>query len=525
VYRHAHLLKSIVDPLLALETPLFLVDDGNEKEEAEILEEIAKNENVHLLRNEKNLGKGAAMFSGFQAAHSLGYSHALQIDADGQHCIDDIPRLFEAASEKPDNLILGTPIFNDSAPKSRVYGRKLTTWMVWLETLSLKVEDALYGFRVYPLKSTIQVMREKNIEKRMGFDPEIVVQMVRSGVDVTNIATPVDYPSDGYSNFNYLRDNSRMVYMHARLILSGLFSRKSKPWYGKAEHGSVYALRLLMWLYRVGGKRLLDALMYPVVFFYFLKDGPGRKASREYMTRVTGSPGSTFKHFKCFGEKIVYSIQAWLGEIHPKDVEWHDRKMVYDQIDKGQGGLVLSAHFGCLEVTRATQTHKRGLKITPLMYLQNSKNFRAFLKELNPQAEKEIIYVEGMHPGVAIDIKNRVDSGEFIVMLADRVPPGSPERSIDVSFFGETAKIPEGPFVFASSMNCPVFCFFSYFDEERGKHIAHWEEFAIERPKNRGQRREALQQSAQNFAHVLEKYCRKAPYQWFNFYDFWHGGQ
>ena len=522
VYRHAKTLSSVLETMLSFGLNIILVDDGNDANDSEILKKLSHHPLIKLATHQTNLGKGAAIITGLTLAKSLGFSHAVQIDADAQHCITDIPKFVEAAKTKPKDLILGKPIFDCTAPISRVLGRKLTLWLVWLETLSLQVGDGLFGFRVYPVKKTIEVIETKNIDLRMGFDTEIIVRLVRSGINVFNIPTAVTYPRQGFSNFRYLQDNTSLVRMHIRLLLSGLMTHStSTNWSKKAEHGSVFALRFLLVLYRLGGIKLLNFLIYPVIYYYYLKDGAARRSSKEYLKRVLGKQGSTFKHFKNFGDKIICSLQAWLGEINPREIQWQNRKLVFDLIDQKKGALVLSAHFGCLEMTRATHTQKQGFKIIPLMYMKNSQIFRGFLREVNPKAEQEIIYIESIHPGVAIEIQQRISNGEFIAILADRVSPNSPERAVEVSFFGEKAKFPEGPFALAMSLDCPVFTFFSFYDEKLEKYCANWERLEFNRPAEREKRRLEIANSAQLFAKTLEGNCKQAPYQWFNFYDFW----
>ena len=521
VYRHAQVLKSVMSRLLSFELPIILVDDGNIECDKNILEELANNQLVSLAQNQTNIGKGGALILGLKTAKKAGFTHVLQIDADAQHCIEDIPKFIEAAKSKPTNLILGMPIFDNSAPLGRVWGRKLTTWIVRLETMSFKVEDGLFGFRVYPLDKTLEVITD-SIDRRMGFDTEIIVRLVRSGVDVTNIPTKVIYPNQGISNFRYFEDNLNLVKMHLRLLISRIMQKPySTNWTNKAEHGNILVLRLLLVFYRLGGKKLLNFLIYPVVCYYYLKDSTARKSSSKYLETVLGEKGSVIKHFKNFGDKIITSLQAWLGEIHPRDIQWENRKLVFDLIEQKKGALVVSAHFGCLEMTRATHSQQKGLKIIPLMYLKNSQIFRGFLREINPKAEQEIIYVESIHPGVAIDIQNRIKNGEFIAILADRIAPNSPDRAVEIDFFGKKARLPEGPFALAMSLDCPVFTFFSYYDENLGKYCAYWERLDLKRPNRREDRRTEIVNSAQIFANTLERHCQKAPYQWFNFYDFW----
>lgn len=171
-----------------------------------------------VLRLPVNGGKGAAMLAGFAAAWQLGYSHGLQIDADGQHALGDIPAFLEAARRQPRALICGRPVFDRSMPALRHYGRYLTHVLVWLNTLSRSIPDSMCGFRVYPLEPVMALMAEEYIGRRMDFDVEIIVRMYWRGVPMQWLPTRVTYPADGVSHFRLVRDNGRMIALQLRLL-------------------------------------------------------------------------------------------------------------------------------------------------------------------------------------------------------------------------------------------------------------------------------------------------------------------
>ena len=148
VYNHGKLLENNLSELLSFNIPLILVNDGSNQETREILTKISTENKEIILHNlPKNQGKGAALEEAFFSAFQNGFSHALQIDADGQHQISDIPKFITLAKNNPEALINGTPLYDESSPKSRVYGRKITNFWVALETISLNISDAMCGFR------------------------------------------------------------------------------------------------------------------------------------------------------------------------------------------------------------------------------------------------------------------------------------------------------------------------------------------------------------------------------------------
>ena len=224
VYNHEHAIGLVVESIRKQGVPLLLIDDGCDTACARELERLAQLKNVHLLRHERNRGKGAAVCTGFRAAYERGFSHALQIDADGQHTLSDVKRFIETARAHPDSVICGRPVFDASIPKSRYYGRYLTHGLVWLETLSFEIIDSMCGFRVYPLAATMQLLARDGVGARMDFDTEIIVRLHWRQVPTVWLDTRVSYPLDGVSHFRMFFDNVRMTALHVRLVL-GMLAR------------------------------------------------------------------------------------------------------------------------------------------------------------------------------------------------------------------------------------------------------------------------------------------------------------
>lgn len=239
VYQHARFLAPLLDRIAQLDLPCVLVNDGGNAEESAILQQLATRSGVFLQEQFPNQGKGAAVFAGFRYAREQGFSHAVQIDADGQHKVEDIPRLLAASRAEPGAMVTGVPEYDASVPKHRLYARYITHFWVWVETLSFTIRDSMCGFRVYPLADTLAVVEHTRIGRRMDFDTEIMVRLYWRGVPVISIPTPVTYPEDGISNFRPLHDNLLISWMHTRLVcgmllrlpvlLARKFSGKRKP--------------------------------------------------------------------------------------------------------------------------------------------------------------------------------------------------------------------------------------------------------------------------------------------------------
>jgi len=224
VFNHAPQFARFAPEIAATGTSVLVVDDGSDKQESvEVIRICAKN-NFTLLRHEKNLGKGAAFRSGFSYARENNFSHVLQIDADGQHDAKDIPKFLELAKNSPNSLIAGTPIYDETVPAARKFGRKFTNFWCVIETRSMKISDAMCGFRVYPVEQCASSTMETR-DLRMGFDVEIIVRLVWHGVPVVNVPTRIKYPKNGRSHYHAFRDNTRLSITHARLFLQSFFTK------------------------------------------------------------------------------------------------------------------------------------------------------------------------------------------------------------------------------------------------------------------------------------------------------------
>lgn len=206
--------------------PVWVVVDGStDGSDAELLQLAREDEGVRVFVLPENQGKGAAVLHGLQLARDAGFTHALAMDADGQHPAALIPAFMSESARRPDAMILGRPVFDASAPLLRVRGRRVSNWWTNLETLGAGIADSLYGFRVYPVDGLIRVMKGQPWMRRFDFDTEAVVRLAWRGVAPVNVDAPVKYLSaeeGGVSHFRYGRDNVLLTWMHLRLMLEFL---------------------------------------------------------------------------------------------------------------------------------------------------------------------------------------------------------------------------------------------------------------------------------------------------------------
>lgn len=228
-YNHPSTIGAMVEGVLRAGLACIVVNDGSAADGAAVLDALARRhgERVQVMHLAHNQGKGAAMMTGLRAALRQGYTHAVQIDADGQHRTDEIARFVEAAHAQPLAMVCGAPLYDASVPKGRLYARYFTHVWVWINTLSLDIEDSMCGMRVYPLAETIRLFDQARLGRRMEFDTEVLVRLHWRGVPMCTLRTPVVYPQDGISHFQLWRDNVLISGMHARLF-AGMLVRI--PW-------------------------------------------------------------------------------------------------------------------------------------------------------------------------------------------------------------------------------------------------------------------------------------------------------
>jgi glycosyltransferase involved in cell wall biosynthesis len=206
--------------------PVWVVVDGSTDGSAALLADLARADaGLRVLVRARNGGKGAALLEGLEAALAEGYTHALTMDSDGQHPAECIAAFMAASSASPEAMILGAPVFDASAPRIRLRGRRIANWFTDLETLWAGVADTLFGFRVYPIAPLVAVMRRTRWMRHFDFDAEAVVRLSWRGVPVRNLPAPCRYftaAQGGVSHFHYWRDNVLLTWMYARLFLGFL---------------------------------------------------------------------------------------------------------------------------------------------------------------------------------------------------------------------------------------------------------------------------------------------------------------
>lgn len=227
-YNTGPILEATVQDVLASTLwPVCVVVDGStDDSEKAVVDLAAKETRLEVIIKNKNEGKGAAVRTGLLETSSSEFTHVLVMDADGQHPAQEINRFIKCSAKHPDAMILGQPVFDSDVPWERLYGRKLSVWLVFFEVGGRAIGDPLYGFRVYPIDSLLAVMDKPGRSDRYDFDPEVAVRLNWMGVPAMKVAAPVKYVSKelgGVSHFHYFRDNFRFVCLHIKLLVQAPF--------------------------------------------------------------------------------------------------------------------------------------------------------------------------------------------------------------------------------------------------------------------------------------------------------------
>lgn len=223
VYNHGSTTGAVVAGLRANGLPVIIVDDGCDAVSARQLDQLVAEIGetapaVTLVRHTENRGKGVAMASGFLAAKEADATHVLQVDADGQHDLEAMPRFMAAMMARPEAVICAYPVYDESVSRTRFFARYITHVFIWIESLSMRIKDSMCGFRIYPLDRVLPLLPALRRSARMDFDSDIIVRLDWSEVPIINMPVRVSYPLDGISNFRLLRDNLRISRMHASLL-------------------------------------------------------------------------------------------------------------------------------------------------------------------------------------------------------------------------------------------------------------------------------------------------------------------
>lgn len=313
----------------------------------------------------------------------------------------------------------------------------------------------------------------------------------------------------------------------------------ANDWHRREERGSILALRFAAWLYRTVGKRIAGLLVFPVVTYFFLTDPAGRRASLDYLRRVytvTGGVGilahepglrDVFRHYLEFGKTIVDRMGFWLRRRDDFQLKIFGEEHLKKVVEDGRGAIVLGSHLGSFDAMRLTASVRSPIAVRVLTYIENAHRINEVFRQLGEiSGSPTSVGVIQIRPGSfahALEVRKCVEQGEVVAILADRLHPNEDRgRAVKVDFLGGGARIPQGPLLLASALGCPVLLMAGV-RVGKCRYEIHVERFADPVEIRRNDRTRGLEYYGQSYASWLERRCVEAPYQWFNFYDFWAG--
>jgi predicted LPLAT superfamily acyltransferase len=294
-------------------------------------------------------------------------------------------------------------------------------------------------------------------------------------------------------------------------------------WTSQKERGSLVLLKTISWIALAMPRMIARALLYPICVYYIIFfTSPTFTSSKRFWQRLRGKRASVldvYGHYHSFSANILDKVYFMGNHFEDYKVTIHGGDLIKHYAAQNQGCILMGAHLGNFECMRALGATLAGLKVRPVMYLDNAEKISTLLRGINPEMADMIINLN--RPGAMMEVDAAIKRGEMVGILADRLPPVSTDRKeIPATLLGDTAYFPAGPFVLASLLNVPVIFFAGLYRGDL-RYDVHFELIAEQLSLPRKNREEALQEHVQHYANILEKYVRLAPDNWFNFYDFW----
>lgn len=302
-------------------------------------------------------------------------------------------------------------------------------------------------------------------------------------------------------------------------------------WAGIAESTCVWGIWTLYAVHRLFGRTLFRAVLYPVVFYYWLTRPSARRASLDYLRRVHAANGNrgpmpgwwdTLDHMLGFGETLLDKMLAIGGRYRFGNVTREGHEVLLRQIASGKGGIIVTAHMGCLELCRALASRHQGLHLNVLVHTMHAQRFNNILARLDPNANVRLIQVTEIGPATALLLEQKVAAGEFVAIAGDRVPVAG-ARTITVPFLGAPARLPIGPYALAALLGCPLYAMGCV--RQRDGYLLRFTELARDVRLPRKDRDAALAVYGARYAQWIADLLKTSPRDWFNFYPFWEGGE
>jgi len=296
----------------------------------------------------------------------------------------------------------------------------------------------------------------------------------------------------------------------------------STAWKERDEIGNTFWLNVIVWVARRCGRGFAQFVMWPTAAYFFVKRGPERRSSRLYLNRVLGRRASAwdvYRHIHCFSATILDRLYLFSERFRRFDIRAHGLPVLDDALAAGKGILLIGSHLGSFDALRVLSLERPDVTVRIVIDIEHGKLLQQFLNALNPALTASIINAREAGPATAIAIKQALDSNAIVALLADRGQPNNATQPAD--FLGFPAPFPLSPWLLAAAVKTPVVLAFGLY-QGGNRYDLHFEMFADCLTLDRNRRAEAVSEILHRFADRLAHYARLAPYNWFNFYDFWN---
>lgn len=297
----------------------------------------------------------------------------------------------------------------------------------------------------------------------------------------------------------------------------------SEAWKNQEERGSTGLIRLIIWIALRGGHPIGRLLLFPICLYFIIFSVNARRASADYLRRILGRvPGivDLFRHYHCFASTLLDRPYFLTGRFAPYDIRVHGEEVMLAIHRSGRGGILMGAHIGSFEILRCLATTRQWLDLKVMMEMDNSQRTDEILHELNPSFAEHIISLG--RPDSVIRAYECVTRGGFVGILADRNTHGG--KHVSIPFLGQEALFPKGPMMFAAAAKCPVVAVFGIYRGGR-RYDIYFEQFSECVPADYRTNPDTIPALVANFARLMEARCKEAPYNWFNFFEFWKGNE
>ena len=309
---------------------------------------------------------------------------------------------------------------------------------------------------------------------------------------------------------------------------------EQSTWASMAERGSLRALFMLRTWYRIFGRRASVAMLVPIVAYFFATGRSARAASSDYLRTLWATPEGrerlrtppsrrhVFRHLFAFAENLLDRMILWSGDVDSIRIENHGRELVEELVRERRGAILLSSHLGSFDILRELSA-QTGIVLNVLMFTRHAERINSFFEKLQAGRNLRLIRVEPGSLGAAFEMRAAIERGEFVGILGDRIWPSEQHRTVSVSFLGRQARFPLGPYLLQGVLGCPMLLT-TCVRTGSATYTARTRVFAPAGAVPRSERAKHAEELAQRFASALEHGCAETPFQWFNFFAFWRGG-